>query len=228
VIRRIVVLFLGLWLSALSALAQGTYHARFENDLVSVYELDLAAHASAASLQAARDTFWVGLTKGSISFGREQGVNPVQFDTGDVRFFPSFETKLLTNTGAAEFRGVLVSIKQRGLLSSGCECTGNTGRSVCGCKGATHLEPLWALGLGNITLAGSSLSPGEAFRAAAARDDMLLVAVTDLELQDEAAAPESPAALVRLSAGECAWINGGKHQFKNLGSSSARFVTFEF
>jgi hypothetical protein len=60
---------------------------------------------------------------------------------------------------------------------------------------------------------------------------MLLVAVTDLDLQDEAKGAveaESYSPAIRLKAGDAAWVAGGHHQFKNVGSTQARFVTLEF
>jgi hypothetical protein len=209
---------------------QTAYQSRFENDVVAVYEVDLLARASASPLEAAHDSFWVSLTSANVTFSG-QDKTTVQFEPGDVRFFPSFETKLLTDTGSTEFRGVMVALKPRALISSACECTGNTGKTLCGCKGAGHLESLWAFSLGEVTLAGTSLAAGEGFRSAAPRDDMLLVAVTDLQLQDEAnsgGADTLNLPPLRLKAGEAAWIRGGRHQLKNIGNAPVKFVTFEF
>jgi hypothetical protein len=211
--------------------AEGRYQSKLENDVVAVYDIDLPAHASASTFQSAHDTIWLALTDSSVSFALAQpGKVDVQFQTGDVRFFPSFETKLLTNIGSTQFRGVMIAIKARGLASNGCECTGSTGKTVCGCKGATHLDPLWAFSFGEFTLAGTSLGTGEAFRAATLRDDMLLVAVTAVELEDQARADtdDGTPGRLHLRAGEAAWIPSGRHQFKNVGSSDARFVTLEF
>lgn len=209
------------------------YESRLENDVVAVYDIDLPPHASASTFQSAHDTVWVSLTDSSVSFAlAQQGKVNLEFQIGDARFFPSFETKLLTNTGSMEFRGVMIAIKARGLATNGCECTGNTGKTVCGCKDATHLEPLWAFSLGGVTLAGTSLSAGDAFRAATVREDMLLVAVTDVNLGDEGRAPAdsegAQSGTMHLRAGDAAWIPGGRHQFKNMGANVARFVTVEF
>ena len=225
---------LGLVLPA-SVIAQtsieGRYQSKFENDVIAVYDISLPPHASAPTFQSAHDTIWLALTDSSVSFARAQQAKvDLQFQTGDAHFFPSFETRQITNMGGTEFRGVMIAIKARGLAANGCECTGSTGRTVCGCKGATHLEPLWAFSLGEVTLAGTSLSGGEAFRAAALRDDMLLVAVTDSDLQDESLADSENGSgqMIHLRSGEAAWIPAGHHQFKNLGMSTARFVTVEF
>lgn len=232
-IRILVVLAVLSALGFSQSAASSRYESKFENDVVAVYDIDLPAHESASTLQAAHDSFWLSLASAEVSFSREKDKIDVAFQPGDARFFPSFETKLLTNTGATEFRGVLVALKPRALIPNGCECTGSTGKTVCGCKGAGHLDSLWALSLGDVTLAGTSLAAGEAFRSAAPREDMLLVAITGLSLEDHQAGAGSDSetaenTLIRLKPGEATWIKGGRHQFQNAGTETARFVTFEF
>ena len=208
----------------------GQYRTKFENDVVAVYQLSLSPHASASTFQSAHDTFWLSLTDSTVSFSRQQAKTDLRWQPGDTRFFPSFETNLLTNIGATEFRGIMIALKPRGLVSGTCDCAGNTGKVICGCKGAAHLESLWAVSLGEVTLAGTSLAAGESFRAAALRDDMLIVAVTDLSLTDlgDRDLPASERPVLHLQSGDATWISGGRHQFKNVGSQAARFVTFEF
>jgi len=208
----------------------GHYRTKFENDLVAVYQLDLPANASASTFQSAHDTFWLSLTDSTVSFARPQSKLDVRWQVGDTRFFQSFETNVLTNAGSTDFRGIMVALKQRALVSNGCECSGSTAKAVCGCKGATHLDSLWALSLGEVTLAGTLLDAGESFRAAAMRDDMLLVAVTDISLTDLALQHSDVVepSVLHLKSGDAIWINAGRHQFKNVGSEKARFVTFEF
>jgi len=227
------ILAVALSMLSIHALAQSTeparYQTRLENDVVAVYQVNLATHASTSAFQSAHDTFWVSLTDSSVSFSRQQAKTDIHWQSGDTRFFPSFDTNSLSNTGITEFRGVMISLKRRGLISGACDCVGNTAKTICGCKGAAHLDPLWALSLGEVTLAGTSLSAGESFRAAALRDDMLLVAVTDLNLTDLGIEDgDSADRVLRLKSGEAIWITGGRHQFKNVGGEAARFVTFEF
>ena len=209
---------------------QGHYESKFENDVVAVYQLNLAPGETASAFQSAHDTVWLSLTDSTVSFARPQsGKTDVHFAPGDARFFSSFETKTLTNTGAEAFRGLMIALKARGLVSNGCECTGDTGKTICGCTGASHLDSLWAFSLGDVTLAGTSLIAGEAFRSASVRGDMLLVAITDLTLQDEVR-PDTQTgdAVLRLKAADAVWINGGRHKLKNTGTEKARFVTLEF
>ena len=208
----------------------GHYRTKFENDIVAVYELELPAHESASTFQSAHDTFWISLKDSAVTFARPQSKLDVRWQVGDTRFFQSFETNVVTNSGSTDFRGIMVALKQRALVSNGCECSGSTAKAICGCKGATHLDSLWAVSLGEVTLAGTLLDAGESFRAAAMRDDMLLVAVTDASLTDLALQHSGllEPSVLYLKSGDAIWINAGRHQFKNVGSEKARFVTFEF
>jgi hypothetical protein len=209
--------------------SQPKYQTTFDNDVVSVYNLDLSPRGSVSAFQSGHDSFWLSLTDATIRFSRQQGSVEAEFKPGDARYFPSFETKLVTNIGDTEFRAVMVTLKPRALVSSGCECTGSTGKTICGCKDASHLESLWAFSMGDVTLAGTLLAPDEAFRAAVVRDDMLLIAIDDIDLQDETGSrSEMMPSLMRLKSGDAVWIKGGRHRFKNIGSGAAKFVTFEF
>jgi hypothetical protein len=230
VIRSAAILLLILSSSAVAqTVSQAKYESSFDNDIVSVYKLNLPSRDSVSAFQSGHDSFWLSLTDATVKFSRQQGNVAAEFKPGDARYFPSFETKLLTNIGNTEFRAVMVTLKPRALVSNGCECTGNTGKTICGCKDATHLESLWAFSMGNVTLAGTSLAPDEGFRAAAVRDDMLLIAIGDIELQDEGGSgSEMIPSSMSLKSGDAVWIKGGRHRFKNIGSGTAKFVTFEF
>lgn len=221
----LLILFLCRFASGQSS-APGKFETQFENDLVVVHAIRLEAHRSAPNLESGHDTFWIGLNDGTLNFvGGNGAKTPLQFQTGDTRFFPSFEVSSVVNAGESTFQIVLIALKPRALIGNACDCAGATAKFVCGCKGAHHLEGLWAVGLGNVTLAGSMLDAGESFRSAPERDDMLLVAVTSLQLQDEAAEADKS---MNLAAGDAKWISSGRHQFKNTGAAPARFVTFEF
>ena len=229
-IRTQVLLLVTLCVSGFAQSPQGHYESKFENDVVAVYQLNLEPGGTASAFQSAHDTVWLSLTDATVSFSRTQSSKTdVHFAPGDARFFSSFETTALTNTGAGTFRGLMIALKARGLVSNGCECTGSTGKTICGCAGAGHLDSLWAFSLGNVTLAGTSLVAGEAFRSAPLREDMLLVAITDLTLANEAK-PDTQAgnATLRLKAADAVWINSGRHKLKNTGTETARFVTLEF
>lgn len=217
-----------LLLGAVVLPAQTATEARFasvlDNPQVAVYSLELPARARAAAFQGTHDVIWLALNDATVIFGGHDRSDTVDLKTGDVRFFPEFRLASVSNGAGASARGVLIEIKPRGDMTA-CGCSGAVERSVCGCAGSGHLPALWALGFGKITLGGTTLRAGEAFLGPSYRDDMLLVAVSDLDLKDDAA-PQP--AEIRLAAGEARWLPAAAHQFRNVASAGARFVTVEF
>ena len=203
--------------------ATARFSSVFENPQVAVYSLELAPHTRAAAFQGTHDVIWVALNDGSVTFAGRERSNTVDLNSGDVRFFPGFQLASLANGGTANAKGVLVEIKSRGGVPN-CGCNAEVERSICGCGGG-HLPALWALGFGSITLGGTTLKAGQSFLGSSFRDDMLLVAVTDVVLKDDAASESTE---IRLASGEARWLPAAAHQFRNLGTQPARFVTVEF
>ncbi len=199
------------------------------NRSVGVFRLELPPHFHADSYQNTHDVIWIALSDGKISFAdAENGNTAVSFRAGDARFFRSFHAQSLVNEGGTVFRGVIVELKARGLAAV-CDCSDAASQRVCGCPGGAPLPELWAVGLGEITLSDSVLAPAQKFRHPVERDDMLLVAVTALDLQDEGDSfGPPPGEAIRLQPGGAAWLKSGLHRLQNLGNAPARFVTLEF
>lgn len=202
------------------------YQQMLENDYVRVFNLELGPGYHAPAFQNLHDVIWVALDDNSLTLVPVDGERSrVQFKPGDARLFRSYKVREFFNDSGAPFRGVVVELKQRGLTSEGCGCLGDIERAVCGCGQAEHMPPLWAVGIGSITLAGSTLAPGQSFTSASHRNDSLLIAITPLQIEDTHG--DDPVD-VRLQPGEVQWLKEGNHQFKNMGSGTARFVTIEF
>ena len=217
---------------ALGARAQAATEARFaslfENQDVAAFSLELPARSRATVYQGTHDVIWLALNDGTVNFVRRGKSAGEALATGDVRFFPAFQLSVVSNDQARPARGVLIQLKARGLANGGCGCGAATESAICGCPNAAHLPELWALALGQITLGGTTLRASEGFRGSNHRDNMLMVAITDLELRDDVAAVESPDGAFSLAAGQARWIPAGAHQFRNTGGSTARFLTIEF
>jgi hypothetical protein len=213
---------------AFAASAQAPAEARFasvfENPQVAVYSIELAPRSHATVFQGTHDVIWIALSGGSLNFARRDRNGAVDLKFGDVRFFREFELKSVSNELTMPARGVLIEIKARGAMP-GCGCSTPIERAVCGCGEGGHLPELWALGFGRVTLGGTTLHAGQSFLGSSFRDDMLMVAVSDVDLKDDAAAQPAE---IKLAAGETHWFASGAHQFRNLGTDSARFVTIEF
>jgi hypothetical protein len=216
--------------SASAALAQGAPAARydliFENDKVAAFRLDLAARQRAPVYQNTHEILWIALDTSAIRITlKDRPDIRLALAPGDVRFFRSFQTKEIVNDAAGDFHGVLIQIKTRGLTWNGCDCLGRVEQAICGCRGAGPLPSLWAVGLGGVTVGGTTLAAGQAFLGASLRGDTLLLALTPLDLVDQAAA--SPLS-IRLRPGEVRWLPRSSHKFQNLGEAPARYVTVEF
>lgn len=221
-------LLLGAMFAGISLRGQTPSEARFvsvfENSQVAVYSLELPARARATVFQGTHDVLWLAMNDAALTFAAHGRSENADLRIGDVRFFPEFRLASVSNAAGAPARGVLIEIKARGQMPT-CGCGSDVERAVCGCAGGNHLPALWALGFGGVTLGGTTLGAGQAFLGSSYRDDMLLVAVSDLVLKDDAAA--APAE-IRLAAGETRWLPAAAHQFRNIGEASARFVTVEF
>jgi hypothetical protein len=226
-------LWLVCWLVACAVFASGQarrdvrFENVFENPQVAVFTLELPEHGRAAVYQGTHDVIWLALNDAGVNFVRRDRSVPAVLAAGDVRFFPAFQLTAVSNDKGATARGVLIELKTRGLVSSGCDCGTVTERTVCGCAGASHLPDLWALALGQVTLGGTTLKAGDGFQGSSFREAMLLVAISDLNLRDAAAAEGNDAG-IRLAPGQAQWIPAGAHQLRNLGTATAKFLTVEF
>ena len=208
--------------------------ARFDglldNQYVRVSRLELPPPSRASVYQDVNDVVWIAVNTGTLTFfAQDQQSKKINFAPGDVRIFRRNQIVSVANGSDAAANGdvsqlsVIVQLKQPGLIYGGCGCDTQVETSVCGCVGAAHLPELWAVGLGKVTLAGTTLQPAQVFGGSAPRGDTLLVAISSLELS-EAGGGSS----LRLAAGEAAWIRAGLHRFVNQSTSPVHFVTVEF
>ncbi len=201
------------------------YRAIVENQTVRAYGLDLRPGQKAPLYQNTHALLWIAVDDQRLSLTREEG-DPLQWNLrqGDTRFLGSYTAKRLSNEGPESAHAVVVEIMRRDLVQDGCGCLATQEKAVCGCEPDLHLPELWAVALARMTLAGTRLEPGQAFAQAVERSDMLLVALTPVELDDLAGAESA----IQLQPGDAVWIKAGLHQFKNLGTLPARLVTVEF
>lgn len=217
----------GLAIAAFGQTAAVRYQPLLDNASINVSGLELPPGRQALLYQNTHEVFWIALEGGSATFVAGDGTKTkLELASGDVRFFRRYQVKSVWNEGAASLRAVVVEIKTRGLLADACYCTDRIESAICGCGASTHLPEMWASGMGQIMAGGTALAAGQSYERAAQRGATLLVALTPVQLLDEAAAGQ--AARIALNSGQVAWIEAGWHKFKNAGTASTRFVTFEF
>ncbi len=222
-------LLLGAFALATAMLGQTAavrYQPLLDNAYVNVSGLDLPLHRQAPLYQNTHEVFWIALENGSATFIASDGTRTKQdFRLGDTRFFRRYQVSSVVNESAPRVRAVVVEIKARGLLSEACFCTDKIESTICGCGAPTHLPEMWATGMGKIMLGSTRLEAGQSYERAAQRGETLLVALTPMQLLDEAVGKPGR---IELDPGQVTWIKAGWHKFRNVGTAAARFVSFEF
>lgn len=222
-------LLLGVFAVALAAMAQTAairYQPLLDNAYVNVSGLEIPPHRQAVLYQNTHDVFWIALDDATMTFiAIDGGRTKLQLNAGDTRLFRSYRVKSVANESAASARSVVVEVKARGLMSEACYCTDEIESAICGCGTPVHLPAMWASGMGKIMVGGTALAAGQSYERAAQRGETLLVALTPVQLLDEAG---SEAGRIELTPGQAMWVKAGWHKFKNVGTAAARFVSFEF
>jgi len=204
----------------------GKFDLLLANRIVEVFALELPPASHVRLRQNMYDVVVIALEDSALTIVPARGAGEdVQLNSGEVRVLRSFSVQELANNSGVKSRFILVALKSHGVESGECGCSGEVERSICGCS-SRHLPQLWALSIGGSTLAGVSLAPNEKFAGANYRDDSLLVAVTNIQLQDELASGSE--ARLSLPPGAVKWLSQGRRQFKNTASHTARFITIEF
>jgi hypothetical protein len=198
-----------------------------------VFRLEVPSSARVPVYVAHHDQIWVTISSARLSMQRSDGrTEDLELEPGVARFFPAQQIKAVANQSGARVELVVVELKHPSDAAQGCQCTGVVATTVCGCRGALRLPPLWALSLGDVTVAGTTLNPGQSCCTAVPRGDTLLVAITSVELtyvatKDASPEPMSTPSRVKLGPGEVLWLAGGRRNLVNVGNAAARFVSIE-
>jgi hypothetical protein len=86
-----------------------------------------------------------------------------------------------------------------------------------------------------LTIEGTMLDSYQELDDASSRNSTLIIAINDLELSDVRDLADegdrwksSPQQRIFLQAGQTSWLKSGIHRLKNVGSTSARFVSIEW
>jgi len=211
------------------------YQLIFHNRYVEVFKIELAPGRQAPIHDNIYDLVWIPLDNGILEVQQGNGERKqMQLDAGDVRFFRSHEVNSLMNNTHGPVHGVVVEIRRRGASRGNCGCTADVESAICGCGRSPVLPPYWALAIGEVTLAGTTLQSGQSFEAANNRDDTLLIAISRIQLRHEVnlgnqceSVPSPPTTLERLPGG-LEWLPQGRHHLTNVGDKPARFISIEF
>ncbi len=209
------------------------YVSLLDNTRLHAYRLELPPSAPMPVYAANHDQVWVALSPARLSLQRSDShVEQAELAPGVARFFPAEQVRTVTNQTGTGVELVVVELKQTFDAPQACQCTGVVARTVCGCRGTVRLPALWAMSLGNVILAGTTLYPGQSCCTTVPGGDTLLVAITPLELTYQvldggAAETASTHTRLALRPGEVAWLRAGTRELLNLGSAPAQFVSIE-
>lgn len=210
------------------------YDLVFHNAYVSVLRLELPAKREAPIHDNQDDVLWIALDDQMLQIEyADNRKDQLWLRAADVRLFSRFDLHSIANAGYAPAHSVVIHLEGLRLPFAACECTPYVDAQyrVCGCSG-THQPLYWAEVIGDLTISGGTLQPGQSLSESGAREDTLLVSITASRFQHELGGdwqwiPESPIA-VGLVPGGVLWMPAGRHRLSNVGSRRATFVTIEF
>ena len=212
--------------------ASANYEKTFQNARIHVFRLSLSPHASTPVYLANHDQVWIALADLDMTLRSDTQVSQQShLKAGDARFVArgTVQAISLNSSNAATLIVIILNPMPADKDQLSCDCTGEVAQTVCGCGKSSDLPSLWAVAIGNITLAASTLRPAQSYPEAVGRDDMLLIAITPVLLRDlVGSSSKDRGAELKLAAGESAWIPAGLHRFQNVAPSPAHFVTLEF
>lgn len=215
-------------------LAPLRYALAFHNAYASVLRLDLPPRRDAPIHDNQDDVLWIALDDQMLAIEHaDSRTDQTWLRAADVRLFSRRDLHAISNAGHAPLHSVVIHIEGLRVPFAACSCSRlvTPQYRVCGCSSA-RLPLYWAEVIGDITISGGTLQPGQSLSESGARDDTLLVSVTPSYFQHDLGdnwnwAPAAPRG-VALMPGGVLWMPEGKHRLSNIGERRATFVSIEF
>lgn len=204
--------------------SEPSHHLALENQFVRVFKVEVAPHAATLTHRHRHDYLFVTLGDSRVS-NEVEGKPLVELTLadGETRFTAGNFAHIARNLADSPFRNVTIEILQdeklRGAVSiwkeEGGEKTFAGGRKkILFVKDGVRVS--------EVNLDAGAMVPSHHHDG-----PHLLVAVSDLDLRDDAAG-KAPVPL-KFKAGDIDWLPGGyTHTLTNAGNRAARFVTVEF
>ena len=229
--------------AAVEITAEPFHHLVFKNKQVRVFAVEVPPQASTLLHRHRHDYVFVML--GDIEVRSErQGEKPAELrlNDGDVRFTKGGFAHSVHNLKDMPFRNVTIEVRKRvrGIIRlATCDVDESIECGFCNISAAGQQKCEWPGDLNALPQLEKKepdrgvyqfvvhLQPGSTTGRHAHSADHLLVAVSDLELKNEAEG--KPPETVRMKSGEVRWVKGGfTHSLTNLGKPPAWWVSFEF
>jgi hypothetical protein len=206
------------------------YESLLQNAHVHVFRLTLPGRTTTPVYLANHDQVWIALADAEFTIhSKSREDQRLRLARGNARFVSHGSIAALTLDSPVAVELIVVIINAREHAVATCDCTGRVAQSICGCGEAGKLPPLWAVALGDVTLAGTTLRPGQTYPQCVERGEMLLVAITPLVLRDRVNVTSAGNSdELTFSPGQVAWMPASRHRFENSTGEAVQFVTLEF
>lgn len=204
--------------------SEPSHHLALENQFVRVFKVEVAPHAATLMHRHRHDYLFVTLGDSRVS-NEVEGKPLVELTLadGETRFAAGNFAHIARNLADSPFRNVTIEILQdeklRGAVSTWKE-EGGEKTFAGGRKKILFVKD--GVRVSEVNLDAGAIVPSHHHDG-----PHLLVAVSDLDLRDDAAG-KAPVSL-KFKAGDIDWLPGGyTHTLTNAGHHAARFVTVEF
>lgn len=205
--------------------AEPTYHLALENPYVRVFEVEVPPGGATLMHYHRHDYVAINLGRAEL-LNQVEGKPPVRVKLADgqTAFTEGNFAHSLRDLGATSFRNVTVELLQDEKARRSPPPPWDEERALHILEGGT--EHIMFVKDG-VRVSETDLQPGGMIPRHHHAGPQLLVAVTDLDLQNQAAGQGSSS--IQLKAGEVRWRAGPRtYTVMNLGQQQARFVTLEF
>ena len=203
---------------------EGNHHLALENELVRVYQVEVAPQQATLMHWHRHDYFYVTLGDSDVS-NEVKGKAPVEakLKDGQTGFSPASFAHIARNLASRPFRNVTIELMQDEKFRTA-PAKWDEERGLHILTGGTQ-EILFAKD--NARVSEFELQPGGVIPSHHHNGPHLVVAVTDIDVRSDVEGKGVTS--VQLKSGDFKWVPGGyTHTVTNMGKQTAKFVAVEF
>jgi mannose-6-phosphate isomerase-like protein (cupin superfamily) len=203
---------------------EGNHHLVLENELVRVYQVEVAPQQATLMHWHRHDYFYVTLGDSDVS-NEVKGKAPVELKLkdGQTGFSPATFAHIARNLGSRPFRNVTIELMQDEKFRTA-PAKWDEERGLHVLNGGTQ-EILFVKD--NARVSEIELQPGGVIPSHHHNGPHLVIAVTDVDVRSDVEG--KGATSVHVKSGDVTWAPGGyTHTVTNMGKQAAKFVAVEF
>ena len=203
---------------------EGNHHLALENELVRVYQVEVAPQQATLMHWHRHDYVWVTLGDSDVS-NEVKGKAPVEakLKDGQTGFSAATFAHIARNLASRPFRNVTIELMQDEKFRTA-PSKWDEERGLHVLNGGTQ-EILFVKD--NARVSEFELQPGGVIPSHRHNGPHLVVAVTDVDVRSDVEG--KGATSVHIKSGDVRWAPGGDtHMVTNVGKQTAKFVAVEF